>query len=393
VASGIWLERSRRLPTFGLSGADRPALPAPGAVLKLPFEEETEEEAALLIALDASVLFKLYEMNAERYSKWWNDFRADFFSASGLLLPNLKVAADSTALAASYGISLRGSEIDHGQVILDSVLVELNPDFAGVMGLEIAAEVAHPVNGSAVFWAMQSASLRRIIDAAQIRTFDFFEYIALKVAAFILSHPEEGLSLAHIHGQLKMLEKKHPGMVEEALNRDFLNVARITELLQALAKEKLNVRDFAQYVEIFATYCSGYGASMAKEGEFDRRDIVNFTRLQRRRQLGAQALSPRRTIKAITLTHAAEQHFEHAVLNAENAQLAIEPEMRDALRGALQDLVEPVRTRGILPLSIVCASGVRERVAAFCREVYPALSILSFDELEAGISIEPVGEW
>ncbi|MCB0334907.1 MAG: FHIPEP family type III secretion protein, partial [Bdellovibrionales bacterium] len=163
--------------------------------------ERTHAGQTIELVLDQAVLFKLYERKATPYHEWWRRFQRDFFARTGLEMPEMVVSADPYLASGSYHVRLGDASIERGGVLLDSVMVEMNPHCAKVFGLRVLRKEEHPLRGEQVFWTRASLSSLEILRAADICYHDFFEYIALRVGRYLQSNPEEVLSLIDIHAK------------------------------------------------------------------------------------------------------------------------------------------------------------------------------------------------
>lgn len=365
------------------------ALPA-GAPAGL-LDGEGAEDPRIVIALDAVVLHGLYRGSIDRYRGWWAELQHDFANDVGVRLPDVRVVADDRAAAATFRTSINGTVFDEGAVYLDAVLVECSPESAESLGIEIVATIAHPIGGHRVFWGRNSAALDSITAAAQIRTFDFFEYIALRAAAALQRTPEEFFTLTEMHGLLKLVEKRHPGLLGDVFKRNFMNVARFTEVFQELIRERVSVRDYRQIIEAVANYCSRF-SSLAEE-EYDLHEVVAFVRVARRRQLIGRLLSARRTLRVITLDQPLARVFEGAEVESPELPLVMDPDVLERCSATLDSLLAPVRQRGMLPVSILCGREVRHKVVSFLRSANVDLGVVTFDELDPTVGVEPVAVW
>ena len=164
--------------------------------------------------LDSAVLFRSYRSAVPRYVGWWTQFRGAIFGDIGLLMPNVRVLADDLGAASSYRTSYGGVEMFSGRVLPDALLVEISLSQAPVLGLNVLQAEEHPVSGHKVFWTNYSPKTRKMLEAAAIKNYDFFEFIGLRIASFCLSHPEEFLSATDVHSLLRQVEKRHPGLIE-----------------------------------------------------------------------------------------------------------------------------------------------------------------------------------
>ncbi len=372
----------------GLLGSAPVLLSAPATS-----RDEAASDDDLTIYLDASVLYKLYGMNAARYRGWWKELQNDFYADTGVRLPELRVLPDEHSAPAHYAVSAGGSAIDAGTVLLDSVVVEVNPAQAAVLGLDPIREEIHPLSGDTVFWATQTPALRKIVEAGNIRVFDFIEFISLKIVAFYQRFPEEALTLTDVHGLLKGLEKKYPGLMNDALNRSFMNVSRLTETLQELVREGVSVRDFKQIVEAIAAYCSSFGTQLTEEDTFDLHEVVGFVRRARKRQLVTKLLSSRSTLRVFTMGSDISDLLDGASLEGAHGAPALAPDDFERMRRGLREVLEPVRTKGVSPVSVLCRADLRPKLIGFLRGAALSVSVVTFDELDPGVRVEPVAVW
>ncbi|MFM1849160.1 MAG: hypothetical protein RL417_2634 [Pseudomonadota bacterium] len=392
VAAAFVLARRNNGVGGGVSSAASDSTPLAlvggrGAIAEL----EGPDEGRILMVLDGAVLSRLYRGAAERCTGWWRELQADFYADVGIRLPELVVSADERMIAGGYRIVVNGTTVEEGVIPLDVVLIEVSPDSADVLGLEVVEEVEHPLTGQRVFWARQTGATKAIADAANLRFVDFFGFLALRTAAFLQQNPEEIFTLTEMHALLKMVEGRHPGLLADVFKRNFVNVARFTEIFQELVREGVNVREYRQIIEAIATYCSRY--SSLEEDEFDLHEVVAFVRVARRRQFVSLLLSPRRTLRVVTLDGRLERLLESAAVDAPELPLAIEPDALERFAAELDALVGPVRQRGLLPIAVLCSRELRHKVLSFMRTSNRRVKVVTFEELDPAIGIEPVGVW
>ena len=392
IGSGFLVKRQARQAALIPVRADY--VPQIGGVPQLPhLEDEGADDTILSIVLDEGILFRLYQMSASRYRAWWREFQGDFYNETGLRLPELSVVSDDRLQASSFAIHIGGTSVDSEQMLLDSVLVEVSPESARSLGLEVALEAEHPVTRQRVFWAAQSPGLRRVVEAAGIRTYDFFEYVCLRIGTFFARHPEELLTVAEVHTFLKQIEKKHPGLLSDAFGQEGVNVARITEILQELVRDGVSVRDFRSIIEAIATYCSTNRVSLSGDEDVDVGEILSFVRNARKRQLLSKILSGRKTLKVCTVSEEVGALLAEAPFGNHNGPPAMEAEEFDALRRGISLVVDPMRTKGLPPMAVVCRNELRLKVSLFLRACGSLVHVISYDELDPSISLEPVGIW
>jgi type III secretion protein V len=345
------------------------------------------------VLLDNESLFQIYKVNHDRYILWWKLLQEEVRQALGIELPPLMVIAEQIGLSGRYKFLVDGTLVDEGFLDSANMLVELVPEQASLFGIYVDRYEECPFTGARIFWTPRSVASMKIFEAAAIRTFDFMEFILLKVACFFSRHPEEAVSIADTHHLLKMLDKRFPGLVNEALNKNLVDVSRLTEIAQELVRDGLGIRDFKQVVEVVSAYCSHHRTMLSNGEEFDRNHLISFVRVQRKRHLLRAFLSHRRSLKVFTLSSEVEAVFEQVPVESPFVPLAIEPETLEKLLISLRRILEPVRTIGLLPVSILCSNEIRSRVSTFLRGTDSIFQAISFDELDPSLEIEQIGTW
>lgn len=355
--------------------------------------EQVDEDSSLLLMLDAAVLYRVYRLNAQSYQASWKEFQSDFFNETGLRLPPLKVVADESLSTSSYSIYFDHTEIDTGSIIPGGVLVEMCPDCAHLFDIDVALEAEHPLTGNRVFWTVQTPASRKILDAGQIRSHDFMEYLCLKIGVFYNRHPEEAITLTDVHLQLRTLDKKYPGLLADALIKNSIDISKITELLQQLVREGIGVKDFRHIIEAIAYYCSTYRSLLGEGEEVDLEHLVAFVRGQRRRQLLARHCVDGRTLKVHVLSQEVEAIFDELPNDGAKGALPIEPQSLDSLRAGMDIVRKPISRNGSLPIVLLCKGEIRAKVNRFILSTSGREIVIGFNELDTSVQVEQVGLW
>ena len=349
-------------------------------------------ERTVVLSLDERVLHRLYQGDAARYHAWWRELQLDYYNTVGLRLPPLSAVPGERLPAAAYVISIGDTCLERGSILLDSILVEMNPNQAESMGLAVSETAAHPLCDATVFWTVDSAEARKIIDSADIRCFDAVQYLGLKAAACLQRRPEEILTITDVHTALKEMEKKYPGLISEAWRNEFINASRFTEILQELAREGINIRDLRQVVESVASYCSNYGASMVQENDFDLQDIITYIRIDRRRQILDKTISERGTLRVITLSPRVQSLLEDASLDGASS-LTLSAEDFERMKTGFRDATGALILRGLPPFSVLCPLGLRQKISRFLRFCSGSVNLIAMEELDPSAVVEPAGIW
>jgi type III secretion protein V len=351
------------------------------------------DDPGLSLILDSGVLYRSYRANPGKWMSWWRAFQADFFADIGVRLPDIHVVSDELLPSSSYRVTSSGIEMVSGPVLPDALLVEIASFQAGVLGLEVLLEEDHPLYGNRVFWCRNTPSVRKMLELASIRNFDFFEYIGLRVGSFCLRHPEEFLSVTDVHSLLRQVEKKHPGLIGEGFGKEFVSVPVLTEILHELVRQGISIRDFRSILESVASYCSSSGISLDQDSNIDVPRVVHYIRTHRKRQILRRYIGSSGGIRVLGLSGDVEQALQEAEISTSGLPLAIEDGTFEALSSGLHAVLKSAFELGAVPVAILCSSEVRDKVLSLARGLTRPLFVLSYEELDPVMLVEQIGTW
>jgi type III secretory pathway component EscV len=388
----LLLKKEREMPVRGgISGEYRRA----GGGAEVRHERGASEtgDAVLRLELDHTVLFKTYRSQLQRYTDAWAKFTDGFHGHVGMVLPELSVVPNELLAPSSYRVSRAGVEMVSGSVAIDALLVEVSSGQATVLGLPVIKEEDHPISGHRIFWTRNTPHIRGILDAGAVRSYDFFEYICLRIGSFSLRHPEELLSVTDVHSSLRHIEKRHPGLVAEGFGKEFVSVPRLTELLHELVRQGVSIRDFQGIIEGVASYCSAHRISLDDDAGVDISQVVRHLRGNRRRQVLRRFLGAGQSLHVVSLSDEVERTLQEADFDNKSLPIAVEAPVLDALMQGLANVLKPTLELGILPIALLCSNEVKEKVLSITRMTKHSLFVTTFEELDPSVSVQLVGMW
>ena len=390
LGAGFLLRRTPAPEVVGVTSA----LPGGRALRALPSGEEEDLELPLVMAMDEGYLYRLFAQREAFYRERWANLRAEFSQEVGVQVPSLDFAARAQTATPGFELQVNGIVVDRGTLPMDSVFVEMNPAHAAMLGFQVRAEVSHPVTGSAAFWMPDSLVLRKMAEAAGLRVFDPIEYLFLRLLVFVQDHPEEVFTVAEVHDQLKRLEKRHPGLLADLLQKEVVSLANLAQVFQAIVRCGGSVRDVKQLVEAVAAYVGRAGQSISDaQAAFDLTELIQAVRLARRRQLvGGVTVRPNQ-LRVVVLGNRLAEVLEGCDPPAPGAALALEHGSVESALQAVRGVVEPVRLRGLLPLAVLCRAELSAQAAGLLRTLPRGVRVVCYEELYAGLQVEQVGIW
>jgi type III secretion protein V len=351
----------------------------------------SQREVTLL--LDESVLAASYNADRVGHQVRWREFCYQGLASFGLQIPMLSIKIDRSLARGRFRIVVRGVEVERGDILPDSVFVEVGSECAPILGFTVLREERFPLSSKIGFWAPDDQYTKQLVQAGGLRCLSNIEYLFYRIVEFLIGAPEETIGLTDTHMMMKELERKIPGILTETVNSAVLDVARLTELTHELIREGVDVSDFRLLIEGVVSYCSSYRLLLSDGGEFDINHAVSYLRILRRRTILAKVATSRRSIKVCTLSSGVEAVFEQAPIESSLSPLSIPFQVAEALRQGLRLVVDPLNRSGIPPLVVLCRPDLRSRVSLFLRNERFHERAISFEEIETGFEIEQVGMW
>lgn len=354
---------------------------------------EGGDEYALRLELDSNVLHRAYRAQAQRHVARWEAFRDSFQDDVGVLLPDVAVVQNELLPSGYYRVSHAGVEMLSGTLRGDALFVEISPSQAKVLGLLVIEEADHPVSGHRVFWTINTPQVRSILEAASLRSYDAFEYIALQVGSFCLKHPEEFLSVTDVHSLLRQVEKRYPGLIAEGFGKEFVGVPQLTKLLHELVRQGVSIRDFRGVLEGVASYCSANRISIDEGSSIEIADVAHHLRTSRRRQVLRRFLGSARSLHVVSLSGEVERALAEADFENKSLPVAVEESVLEALVSGLRAVLKPSLEGGALPVALLCSQEIKEKVLSITRMYAHALFVTTFEELDPSVPVQEVGLW
>jgi flagellar biosynthesis component FlhA len=272
-------------------------------------------------------------------------------------------------------------------------MVEIHPESTALCGFDLVRPYLHPRTQYECSWVRRNGSLRQLLDAGQIRAFDFLQILALELGEAIRTNPEDGLSVTEIYRQLKQTEKKHPGLVSEAFAKAAASVPRLAEVMHALVRGGLGARDLRQTLESLASYCASQGQALSDDQNLETDQVVQFVRRVRRRELLQPLYGSRQSVIVVTIDEAVAETLTDAEEVPAQGGLAIPADVVQTLRRTLEGVLYGIRTRGAAPVALLCSSELRPKLERFLAVLGVKLPVLGMDELDPRTVLEPAGVW
>lgn len=356
------------------------------ATLALPGSEA--EVARLQVSLSNPLVLRKYQSQKSKYKNWWKELSRQLRDSLGLRLPAFSLTLNSSLESDEYLVSSDNFQIFRGTLSAESSLISISEAHAAILGVATLGSEYNPIRG--VFYS--SVRNSNFVEDLTVRlgadSLDTVQQLLLKGAAYYLHHPEDLISLTAVHAELKELENRHPGLFAEVIRENFINSARLTEILRELVRQRFPVTDFKLLVELLAAYCSSYGAEFVRNNEYNLDDIVGFIRRGRKRSTCSNLSGNLNSIKAVNVSPDL-----YSTLLKVSATANADYSLHDTLAQSFENLYKPLQKSLAQPLVLLVPPELRARVWRWIQKINADVPVLATDEIDPSVKVEILGIW
>jgi type III secretory pathway component EscV len=290
----------------------------------------------------------------------------------GLPLPPIAVTVDARLPSCRYELRLRGVPLAAGELPHGRLLADVGPARLPA-GLD-ADPGDHPSSGALAAWVPIGA--RGQLAGSGIRLYEAEDYLALRLDTAVRAAATELVGLEETQRLIDGLAKEAPALVKEVIPQR-LELVALAEVLRRLVAEGVSIGDLRQVLEIIARQ---------KDGERDPAALTERVRAGMRRRISHTHARNRR-LDALLLDGDAEEAVRGALRPGRyGSRLSLEPELHDALLGAVKRELE-----GQADAVILTSSELRPHVRRLIADDHPRLPVLSYDELLSDVQVDRVG--
>ena len=284
-------------------------------------------------------------------------------SELGFLVPAVRIRDDLELSASGYRISLNGSALAEGDVVLDRELA-INPGH--IEGSIDGLPTKEPAFGLDAVW----------IDPVQRDSAQSMGYTVVDVSTVVATHMSKILQdnahelFGHQEAQemLDRLATHSPKLVEELVPKT-LPLSVIVRVLQDLLRDQVPVSNMRAICQALAEH----GRNTQEPDA-----LVAAVRVALGRTLVQQAGPDAGELPVITLDPTLEQILKEAVTNGEDAGL--EPGLAEQVQSRLAETAQKQEIAGE-PAVLLVSPALRPWLSRFLRFAVPNLKVLAYNEV------------
>jgi len=296
----------------------------------------------------------------------------------GFVIPGVRVMDDLSLPPNQYQIDIRGTRVAMGEALVGHFFV-LKPlaelKRKGITGIE----VSDPISQQPAAWVSEEQ-----IDLLQefaIPVQNTTDYIASHFSDIIKFHADEIMTRQNVQSLLELVKNTNAAIVRE-LVPDMLSLGQVHKVLQSLVRERVSIRDLSTILERLADY-----ATVSRDTNL----LAEYVRQSLARQICTKYMDREDTITVFTIDPQLEEEMISSIHQSEYGSfLALDPNLGDKILAQIGEHMANFRKIDRPPISL-CSPRLRPHFKRFTERNYPALAVLSYNEVVPQIKVQSIG--
>lgn len=292
----------------------------------------------------------------------------------GIVVPPVRIRDNMQLEPNKYLIKLKGVVMATGELMLDRLLA-MNP---GEELLISGIQTIEPAFGLPAIWIEEED--QEEAEIAGCTVVDPPSVLSTHLTEFIKSHATEIISRQDVQNIINHVKETAPSVVDEVIPR-LLSLSEVHRIIINLLNERVPVRDMVTIFEAIGDY-SGITKDLDILTEYVRqaisRQIIN-TYLEND------------TLNVLTLSPETESLIRNSLQETDSGNyLALEPKDIQLIAESISEAVERLSIMGLQPV-ILTPPIIRLYFRRLIERNFPAVPVLSYNEIPQNVNIEVVG--
>ncbi len=300
--------------------------------------------------------------------------RKQFAMNTGFIVPPVHIKDNLQLSPNQYCFSLKGVKIAEAEM-LPGHFMAMDPGMVTETIQGIAT--TEPAFNLPAIWITEDKK-----DRAQIAGYtvvDCTTVMATHISEIIKQYGHELIGRQEVQGLLDNLAKSYPKLVEELVPAT-VSLGTIMRILQNLLKENVSIRDLRTILETIADW-----AGVTQDTDI----LTEYVRHALSRTISSE-LAADGVIPIITLAKPVEDAIQSAVQHKETGSyLAIDPAIAQTILDSVGQSIS-LFDGGSRPTLLV-APQIRPHVRSLTERYYPALTIISHNEITPNLKVRSLG--
>lgn len=294
----------------------------------------------------------------------------------GVIVPPIRIRDNVQLNPNQYRIKVKGIEAASYELMLDHVLA-INP---GYVKEELDGfKTKEPAFGLSALWIIPN--LKETAESHGYTIVEPSAVLATHLTEVIKSSAADLLTRQDVRHLVDTLREDHPSLVEDIVP-NVVPLAVVQKILQALLTERIPIRDLATIME---TITDLYPAT--KESDV----IAEYVRMALKRQMTEMYKDNENKLHVFTIDPAVEQMLTDSVQNTKQGlMLVTPPDKSEKLIKAIGEQIDKSEASGHTPICL-CSPNIRLALKRMTEASYPALVVLSYNEIGNHIEVISTG--
>jgi type III secretion protein V len=366
-------KESERAAQLAPGGAETPKAKAGEQQLPIAVPVIVETSPALTPYLDVGQRGERFMNELLPQMRYW------LFQELGLMLPGVRIRGDAAALGeGEYAIYVHEVPVATGRAHAGSVFLP-DAEAARAAGLD-GPEGAHPLTGRAGVWVGEEQ--QPAAEAAGITPVAPDEWIAVHLAAVVKRHAEELIGIQDVQNFLDAMEEQGYGALVKTVVPKLMTVQRLTDVLRRLMREEISIKNMKAILEALAEWAPN---------ESDPVYLTEYVRMNLKRYIAHKFTGGQGTLGVYLLDPAVEQAIKDGIRHsASGSKLSLDPAVSQQIMESFRRAFAKVEMSETRPI-VLAQMEVRYFTKRLLSFEFPAVAVLSFQELPTDVRVQPVG--
>jgi len=293
----------------------------------------------------------------------------------GVVVPPVRIRDNVRLRPDSYAVKLRGVQIAEGRIMMNHWLA-MNP---GNIETPIRGfETQDPVFGLPSTWVSEEE--RNSAEVAGYTVVAPSAVVATHLSEVVKQHAHELLGRQQVQSLIDNIKQEHSVTIDELIP-NMMTLGGVQKVLQRLLRERVSIRDLGTILE-----------TLADEAPHVK-NAVQLTERARQalgRGIAQTYADAKGVLQACTLDLELERTLlSNIVRDDAEPRLILQPEQTQQLLDRAGEAVKVCLTATELPI-FICTQGVRPHFYELMSRVFPAVVVLSYQEVQGVESIRSV---
>ncbi|GLT19802.1 EscV/YscV/HrcV family type III secretion system export apparatus protein [Vibrio zhanjiangensis] len=320
-------------------------------------------------------------MTIERLVPALTDLRQKLTTELGVPFPTIHLYSqpakdNSESLNAHYQLFVHEVPVLSGYIAKNDKLV--TSDEQQLKMLDMSYEKSTFLNKS-LFWIKDQTV--ETIGTMGLDSVDELDALVSDLHSLLSKHAQEFIGVQETKLLLEHIESEYEELVKEVQRQ--LPVFKLTEILQRLVSEQVPIRNLRTILEAVVEWSQKEKCTI---------QLAEYVRISLNRFISHKYSNDSNMLMAFMLTQDAEEAIRSAIRQTSSGSyLAMDPGQSESLLENLVSTVGDLDSRPHMPV-VITAMDIRRYVKKLIEPRFPELPVLSFQELNESINIQPISQ-